>query len=274
VPERIKITVRPSGAHPDVLTIEDAMRQVLDIFEMLEDAPGVEWKLVTASTNSPLQVVAEAISFESSVDVTVVARTQKQNLAKSLREIARGESPSDPAFKTNIAKRLLSRNLNGVGATELDFEIGEPIVVTPRVAEEAIAALGKKPSEFFDRVVTREEVGSIEGTLSYVGTHYNRPAVRIVAAHGQGAIWCWLSDELQAEFQDKATYRDVWQHRRVFIRGRIKYGKDGEIEYVIATDIRRIDTREVSVEALKDPNFTSGLSVGEYIVRFRDGTLG
>ena len=36
VPERIKITVRPSGSHPDVLTIEDAMRQVLDIFEMLE----------------------------------------------------------------------------------------------------------------------------------------------------------------------------------------------------------------------------------------------
>ena len=38
MPERIKIIVRASGAHPDVLTIEDAMSQVLDIFEMLENS--------------------------------------------------------------------------------------------------------------------------------------------------------------------------------------------------------------------------------------------
>ena len=107
MPERIKITVRPSGSHPDVLTIEDAMSHVLDIFEMLKSTPGVEWKLVYASTNSPLQIEAEAISFEPSVDVTVVARAQKQNLAKNLREIARGEPPSSPEFRTNVARRSL-----------------------------------------------------------------------------------------------------------------------------------------------------------------------
>jgi len=51
VPERITITVRASGAHPDVLTIQDAMRQVLDIFELLTSGsaslPGIEWKLAT-----------------------------------------------------------------------------------------------------------------------------------------------------------------------------------------------------------------------------------
>ena len=272
--ERIKITVRASGSHPDVLTIEDAMRQVLDIFEMLESMPGVEWKLISASTNSPLQVEAEAISFEPSVDVTVVARAQKQNLATNLREITRGEPPSDPEFKTTIARRFLSRNLNGVGSTEIDLDIGAPITVTPRVAQDALNVLEKKLDALFDTVSTRDEIGSIEGTLSDVGTHYNLPAAKIIDTRNKKEVWCRLSAALQEEFQDKATYKDVWQHRRVIVSGRIKYDKDGNILYVVASDIRRIESREVSLEAIKDPGFTGGLPIGEYLDRFRDGTLG
>jgi hypothetical protein len=141
VPERITITVRASGAHPDVLTIQDAMRQVLDVFEMLGTMPGVEWKLVSASTNSPFLIVGEAVSLEPSVDVSVVARAQKQALAKNLRDISSGTPPSDPAFPTKIAKRALARNLNGVGTTEIDLQQGEPITFTPLIAKEAIHTL-------------------------------------------------------------------------------------------------------------------------------------
>ena len=49
-----------------------------------------------------------------------------------------------------------------------------------------------------------------------------------------------MSGSLQEEFQDKATYKDVWQHRRVIVSGRIKYDKDGDILYLVANDIRRI----------------------------------
>jgi hypothetical protein len=249
------------------------MRQVLDVFDMIEDMPGVQWNLISASTNSPLQIEAEAVSFEASVDVTMVARGQKQKLARQLRELAHGQLPDDARFNAPAAKRLLTRNLNGIGATEIDLEIGEPIAVTPLVARIAIQVFEKAPVGLFDTPVAREEIGSIEGTLSDVGTHYNYPAAKLVDGRGK-EIWCRLSSELQEVLQDKATYKDVWQHRRVIARGRVRYGKDGEILYILANDIRRIDSRDVPLEELKDPHFTGGLPIVEYLDRFRDGTLG
>jgi hypothetical protein len=274
VPERIKVTVRASGAHLDVLTVQDAMRQVLDIFEMIEKMPGVEWKLINASTNSPFHVEGEAISLEPSVDVSVVARAQKQKLAKNMREITHGRPAIDPDFEVKVAKRLLSRNLNGVGSTEIDLELGEPITVTPAIAKRAIDALEQRPEPLFEISGAREEIGSIEGTLSDVGTHYNHPAVKIIEVRKKEPVWCRLSAELQPEFHDRASYMDVWQHHRVMVRGRIKYSEDGDIEYILANDIRRIDAREVSLESIRDPDFTGGLSVIEYLDRFRDGSLG
>src|SRR5262249_16074928 len=173
------------------------MHQVLDIFEMLGNVPGVEWKLVVATTNTPFHVEGEAISLEPSVDVSVVARAQKQNFAKNLRDIARGKTPDDPDFRINIAKRFLTRNINGVGITDIDFELGEPITVTPQVAREAIQALAKKADVLFETSAAREEIGSIEGTLQDVGTYYNFPAVRILEARKKEPIWCRLTDELQ-----------------------------------------------------------------------------
>src|SRR5207302_9498695 len=117
------------------------------------------------------------------------------------------------------------------------------------------------------------EVGSVEGTLQDVGTHYNNPAARIEAYY-KASIWCRLSRELQNEFQDNATYNDVWHHRRVVVYGRIKYDEDGEIEYILADDIQRIEAKEIPMEAIKDTQFTSGLSIVEYLERFREGMVG
>jgi hypothetical protein len=240
---------------------------------MLKDVPGVQWKLVSASTNSPLQVEAEAVSFEPSVDVTVVARTQKHNLARNLEKITRGEEPTDPDFKVAAARRVFARNLNGVGATDIDLEIGQPILITPRVARQAVDALAKKPSELFEAIGARDEIGTVEGTLSDVGTHYNIPAAKILDVRGR-EVWCRLSPELQETLQDKARYKDVWHHSRVFVRGRIKYGSNGDVLYVVANDIRRVQPREITLDEIRDPNFTGGLPIGEYLDRFRDGALG
>jgi hypothetical protein len=69
------------------------------------------------------------------VDVSVVARAQKQALARNWRAISGGLIPDDPGFRLQIAKRVLTRNINGVGATKIDFEIGEPVTLTPAVAK-------------------------------------------------------------------------------------------------------------------------------------------
>lgn len=275
MPQRIKIIVKPSAAHPNVLTIEDAMEQVLDIFKMIDSVPGVEWNLKSASTNSPLTIEGEAVSFEPAVDVSVIARAQAQHLGEQVNQLVRGELPSDPKFKNVPAKRVFERNLNGVGETiiEIDDILEKPISITPHTARRAVdAILRKSSSDLFSGVVAREEIGSIEGRLSDVGTHYNNPAVKIVT--NAGDVWCRLSDNLRAQFKDRTEYEDIWQHRRAIVRGRIRYRAESGIDYVLATDIRLIPEKVVPVDAIVDRNFTDGLSVGEYLDRFREGLLG
>ena len=271
--ERIKVVVRASGAHPDILTVQDAMRQVLDFFDTIERIPGVEWKLARATTNSPLSVEGEAVSLEAGVDVTVIARAQKQALARNWRAVASGKIPDDPAFNIKIAKRFLARTMNGIGATEIDFEVGPSVTVTPEIAKEAIKAIDTKPGTLFEPTPAREEVGTVEGTLQGVGTYYGFPAVRILETRTRNYIWVRLSDDLQPIFQDKASYQDVWHINVSLVRGRIRYNSESEISSVVAADIRRIDPRPVSLDEIKDQNFTGGLSIGDYLDRFRDGNL-
>lgn len=273
MPERIKMIVRESSAHPGVLTIQDAMQQVLDFFGMIEPMPGVEWALINASTNSPLFIEAEARSFEASVDVSVVARAQKNSVARNLKEITAGRPPVDEDFRVSKAKTFLARNMNGVGATEIDLET-EVIKISPALAKVGLQALGKIKDPLYQLPSARDEMGSLEGTLHDLGTHYNHPAVRILESRRKVFVWCRLSPDLQEELQDRTRYKDFWLHRRVVLRGRIWYGGDGDVDYMYTDDITRIPDKAVSLEQIRDPDFTGGLSVAEYLDRFREGTLG
>lgn len=273
--EKIKVRVTASGRHPDVLTIQDAMQQVLDIFGMIENEPGVQWKLALATTNSPFYVEGEAVSFEPSVDVSVVARAQKKYLSENLAAISNGKPPVDKSFNIANAKRVLERNLNGVGKTEIDFELGEPVKVTPRIAKSAIEVISKKPAGLFEEIAkAHEEIGSVEGTLQDVGTYKNKPAVRIKNKMS-GDVWCVLSEKLQTEFQDRATYKDVWRHQRVVVRGKLNYRSDGVLNFVFANDINlMVPPPEVNLDKLRDTEFTGGLSIADYLEQFREGNIG
>lgn len=251
------------------------MQQVLDIFEMIEDAPGVQWKLAVATTNSPFYVEGEAVSFEPSVDVSVVARAQKKYLSENFAAISKGKPPVNDSFNVAIAKRVLARNVNGVGITEIDVDLGEPVKVTPKVAKSAIEALKKEPAGLFEEIAqVHEEIGSVEGTLQDVGTYKNKPAVRI-RNKMSGDVWCVLSEKLQAEFQDRATYRDVWHHQSVVVRGKLNYRGDGILNFVYANDINLMaPPPPVNLDKLRDPEFTGGLSIADYLERFREGNIG
>jgi hypothetical protein len=280
VAEKVTVTVRASGAHPDVLTVQDAMRQVLDIFDLLSDGPegnqGVQWKLARASTNTPFYAEGEAVSLEPAVDVSVIARAQKQLVAQGLRELAEGVLPEAwDSKRLNTAKRLYQRNLNGVGATDIDFQNVATVTVTPIFAEQAIEALGAKPSlGLFDLPRGREEIGSLEGSFAHLSTYRNQPAMAIIESRTKALVWCVLSQDLQAKFSDKAAFEDFWHHSRVIVRGRIRYNNSSAILFAIANDISRVESRAVPLSAIRDPGFTGGLSVSDYLDRFRDGAFG
>ncbi|WP_338826688.1 hypothetical protein [Bradyrhizobium sp. 27S5] len=275
--EKVTVTVSASGAHPDVLTVQDAMRQVLDVFDLLTAGDtAVEWRLSRASTNSPFYAEGEAVSFEPAVDITVVARAQKQFVADGMREIAAGHIPSgwdDKRLKT--AKRLYERNLNGVGATKVDFQQGGEIVLTPRFARLAVAVLSASPTlSLYDFPRTKGEVGSIEGVFAHLSTYRNQPAIGVVESRTKAIVWCVLSPALQAKFADKADFEDFWKHSRVQVRGRIRYTPSRAISFVVAEDIGRIETKAVPLTTIRDADFTGGLSINEYLERFREGVVG
>jgi hypothetical protein len=94
---RVRIVIRPSGSHPDILTIRDAVDQVRDIFDLTEsDNPGVTWKLVSATTNTPLTIAAELVAMEPDISPTELAILANER-TKELRKASRRWSVA-PSF--------------------------------------------------------------------------------------------------------------------------------------------------------------------------------
>lgn len=281
--ELVTLVVRAPAAHPEVLSVQDAMRQVLDFFDLLtpEDQarPGLVWNLAFASTNSPLKVIGEAASLDPSVDVSVIAKTQRQVVAEQLRALASGRRPARTISKRkrDTYRRIFSRNTNGIGQT--DAILGNsivPILITPAVAVTGIGALAEERE--IDALVledrSREEIGSIEGQLLDVGTDYNQPAILIRERKTGSEIWCRVDASVKHKISEEARFEDVWDRRRVIVRGRISFDSAGAVTRVRATSVVTIETRQMTVHDIKDTNFTGGLSVNDYLDRLREGEIG
>lgn len=120
----------------------------------------------------------------------------------------------------------------------------------------------------------RAEVGSVEGEYLELGTHYANPALKLRERKTGDEIWCWVSDGDLERFSEMVRTADIWRHKRVRARGKILYDRNGKILRVEAQDVQPIDVPLVTLDEVRDPHFTNGLTVSEYLNRLRDGTLG
>jgi hypothetical protein len=277
--ERVRVIVK--GSHGGNLSVRDAMEQVLDFFRLLSlsgDDDSVEWRLVSASTNSPLTVEAEAVGAAPDVDVETVARAQKVTLAKDFRAVLRGERPQawpEKSQRHTLAANLMRRTLNGVSETEIDLETDAqtPLIWTTEAARTAIIALENRPA-FEHDFRQHAERGAVEGSLWSGNAYYGRPAIWIRDRHGNN-IPCRISEELQEQITHDLNFADVWQHRRVVASGRVFYGDGGRINRVDADSVSLLlPGKDVSLDKLFDSNFTGGLTPSEYLDRLREGDLG
>jgi hypothetical protein len=274
--ERFKIVIQPSDLHPGILSVQDAMRQVYDVFDYLAvDSKEIVWKLVYASTNSPLTVEAEAISYDPQIDVTVIARAQKARTAKEVHAMLKGDEPSELSGteRLKVAERIFRRNTNGIGRTSIILnDARPPLVIEKGGAEVAIAAI-----EAHHIRANREhvEVGSIEGRLVSVETHYNKPAIHIKERSSGDGVRCVVTIGTARQIANDVNFEDVWSGRRVMVRGKIRYDKDGRIVQVDANQVERIFPRtDLTLSNLYDPDFTNGLDSDTYLERLREGELG
>jgi hypothetical protein len=280
---KVSITVEPSAEHPNVLDVKDAMHQVLDFFELLsadEDRVSYVWSLTFAGTNSPFRADAEAVSFDPAIDVTAIARSRVAEASEFLDDISQGRKPTRKLGKRRFdaARKIMRRNMNGVGRTIAKFDRRPtPFTVTPTVAARALAVFDVVEAEAFELLPAkrnRMEIGSVEGTLIDVGTDYNQPAVHIKDRKSGKTITCRVDQALMDAIAQSADFVDVWEHRRVIIRGKVYYDTSGDITRVHARSIKRINPRDMTLRDIEDPSFTGDLETAEYLNRLREGDVG
>ncbi|HEY8706638.1 MAG TPA: hypothetical protein VIM34_01425 [Burkholderiaceae bacterium] len=270
--ERLTVKIVPSEGGMDALTVESAMQQVLDTFRLLNAADeAIVWRLVSASTNSPFTIVAEA-------EESVAAVLQMQVFARSLRELQSGIFPHAwrrPELQTPAAS-FLRRSARELARTEFGIgDEGVPLILSrseaaPFVENPELSAVAATLSQG----ATKRQVGSIEGTLIEVTTYRERPAIRISERKTGREITCVMSAELATSVSDKASMQDVWVHRRLTVRGTIYYSAIGGILRVEAASVDAAPLTPESLPPLADPDFTGGLAAAEYLSRFRAGELG
>jgi hypothetical protein len=278
---RLVVRVDAPRAHPDRLTVRDAFEHVLDLFDLAvydaDTSAKLEWRLVTASMQSPLTVVAEAVSLVPGLDIEEIARKQSAAFVRNYDELKHGRVPK--AWSTGIARakarNVAMRNRRGIGRTSI--ALGEPdapidqVDLTEDEAQVAVQALGETVDP---GLKGKEQMGSLEGKLVHVGTYYNLPAVALKERKTGAEIWCTVPDEFVGQIASEADFSDVWSGRRVRVRGRIVYDRDGAISRVYASEIHRIEPAKVDVATIQDPRFTDGMTVSEYLEKLRDGELG
>jgi hypothetical protein len=121
-----------------------------------------------------------------------------------------------------------------------------------------------------------KELGSIEGTAKTIDRDGRGRLLLWIHVRLTGDdVRCFVSGEAATEV-GRRQIRDVWRGRRVAVYGVLHYKGLGKLNYIDAIKVRfqLIKPPAVSLEQIKDPNFTGGLSIGEYLDRLRDGTLG
>lgn len=272
MPKRVTVTVLPSSEHPEFLTVQDAMLQIADAFALLrgEGAAGFDWKLVTASTNSPFTAVGEVIALPGAGEAMFAsALLATHETYQGLSDVLDGDEP--PAILDQaILKRILARNLNGIGLTRIEGGAGyAPVDVTPTVARAGLDVI-KAPAP---PTTPKRARGTLEGFLVDAGQYRRQPALKLKERVRGRIIWCRIPEELESQFAEDTSLKDIWRNSRVRIRGWIEYSKGGKISGMSAESIQHVRPGRIADSELFDRSFTSGLGSIEYVDKLRDGDL-
>ena len=261
----------------DGITVEDAMRQVLDTFDLVsrsdpDSMNSIKWELVSATTNSPLTIVAEAKPLHQGTDVRRIVSRQKSQFRRCVAELREGRVPSawNSTEDRKKAKSWLRRTKESVKATVVDTnDDNAAIEVTALDAAAAENALEQPPYQS----IFKDQVGSIEGFLTSAETHRHKPAIRIRDRKSGATVLCIVPEEFRAKIAGATGLEDVWRERRVLVRGTIHYSSADRIDRVTAHTIQAIEPRDVQVSDIHDPDFSGGLSAEDYVDKIRDGDI-
>lgn len=280
VTDKLVITVvQPEGAG-SMLSVEDAMTQVLSAVRLLKKADpgdptdldeGIEWLLESASTNSPLRVVAIPYSRNAKSLGRRVATATKR-----FRRATRGHLTTDDSREwwDKEAEQLLRTVIGdrpGLSA-EVRMDFGDGHVEDLRSHKIDAVSMLATMNPVAVVVPAKVAQGEIEGRLVSAGTYYSHPALQL-QTRLYGEVQCVIPDSMIDRFGQQHTLNEVWRERRVAITGRMHYAEGGKLIKVDVIDVRGINTKSISLSELQDSEFAAGLSPVEFMGKRRDGEI-
>ena len=272
------------GAEDDAPSAEDFLRQFSDLVDILEGVEqavaggtkgDIEWRITSASRNSPLEIVVTPYSKEFGVSIDDRVGVVTTAIASGLQAIDSGAT-QPPYFSEPVLgklERMARRTLDGLAATNIDFGPDLPALQMSRAS--ALRISQNLKSILSPNEKPYEEIGSIEGFFSGVERDgYGRPVLYLKHRLSGDKIKCLVSESAISEVGEERI-ATVYDRRRILVTGRIKYKSLGNIREVVADHVQVIQKKEglPSIEDIQDPNLTGGMLSEEYLERLRDGRL-
>ncbi len=281
--QQVTIRITPSGPDSNILSVKEAMEQVLDAISFFGKAEAhvsskheIVWRLVSISKNSPFTLVAEPFGKDPSENVSEVAEAVVKACYAVLRSVFI-KGPIPEWFQGTTVKpieNIIKRNLNGIGTTEFNFG-GKysAIIVSHKTATEGQNRLEISRLQSAPEDLTRKEHGSIEGQVLSVGSYYNKPVVVIKERLLGVDVKCIIQKELIEKIGENQNWEDVWVARRVLVEGVISYDEEGIPRFVDANLISRITPATVDLSASPYKGVLQRKSPTEYLDLLREGAL-
>lgn len=259
-----------------MLTIQDAMEQVWDFFDLLSDENNqhVKWILEHAQFNSPLVITAKPIDTQTNEPAYEAIDSTLRDIVSAITNLSSSQPHPVNLSGRKLKKitQLLERNTNGIERTKCDFGNGiEPVVIDQDFAEMGLKLLTQE-SELGDLLATFpvRGYGSIVGSLVQLSTHYNKPAIQVKEFNTGNNIWCQVDQLTLTELNEKLRVKDFWEHREVRVQGMLDFDDIGKLTRIIDGKVSYLNRRQVPLDELHDPDFSEGHPSEEYLERLRE----
>ncbi len=275
------VTVYPAADGAEYLSVADAMRQVLDLIDALEQTEASEgsgrqivWRLLKAHTHSPpFTVTAGAFSVDPVVSVSLQADRISSMFSEGVQGLLEGRASAwiDSKIAAPL-KRVFQRNLNGIGRTAIDVQDEESFNILPGNAQIATTTLDGLllAVEAARPDYTRTEYGAVEAEIFEIIRWNERPALTVVERLSEEKATCVLSDELAARLGPEHKWLEAWDGRRILITGALHFGKDGNLKRVDATDVEEMPWTDVTLTEFRGIDILQGATVSAHLNALRE----
>ena len=272
----LSVTTYPDALSSDYLTVSDALNQVLDLVDALERTESISaserqvvWRLTKAYTNSPpFTVVAQPFPRHPNLSISLEASRVATLFASEFRTLLNGTPSQLMAVDAQTPiLRVLDRNLNGIGRTEIQIDEDEPICIVPQAARIAKLAIGQ--TEIGVEVAKpdwqRTEFGTVEGEISGLTRWNGKPALDIIERLSEKRFTCVLSDELSTKIGPVHQWNEVWEGRRINITGALHYNSDGDLRRAEIDNLEELEWTDVPLSDLRGVDILNGRTVAKYL---------